>query len=282
MDQGVKVDSHHKQKGDRRPTVANTRNLAGFQVRLVTPLGPIRGQVAIDTGPMRLADLVPTTYELTDILVQRAARLEEKIGRRISCGPKCGLCCRQMVPLSAPEAFFLTDLIESQVLHRQKELQKLFQTITDQLNHHGMIDELLRPDYSDDSVLAIAKQYFQLQMACPFLVAESCSIHPYRPVACREYNVTSPAAWCADPYSHDIVKVSMVMPLSAPLARLTAQLTHSAPRLIPLTLVPKWVAEHNDLRHMEWSGLKLFQGLMDEIGRHSASETGMSKDGIHE
>jgi len=252
---------------DRSQPSPNNNAAAAFEVKLATPLGPIRGRVAIDPGPMRLVDLVSTAYELTNILVQKAAQREEKAGRSIACGPQCGVCCRQMVPLSPPEAFYLVDLIDSLDLQGRNELLKLFEAIADRLNRHGMINELLSPDYSDDPVLEIAKQYFQLQMACPFLVDESCSIHPHRPVACREYNVTSPAAWCTDPYSHDIAKVAMVMPLSAPLARLTAQLTGSKPRLIPLTLVPFWAAEHNDLRQMEWPGVELFQGFMDEVGK---------------
>lgn len=249
-------------------------NTAGFEVKLATPLGPIRGRVTIDTGPMGLVDLVPTAYELTNILVHRSVKREEEAGHLISCRSQCGVCCRQMVPLSPPEAFYLADLIDSLDSGLRKELFRLFDAIIGQLRYHNMINELLSPEYSDDPALAIARQYFQFQLDCPFLVDQSCSIYPHRPVACREYNVTSPAAWCADPYAHDIAKVPMPLPLSAPLARLTARLTGSEPRLIPLTLVPIWVAEHNAWRSMEWSGLTLFQGLMDEIGRRSAAETG--------
>jgi hypothetical protein len=34
-------------------------------------------------------------------------------------------------------------------------------------------------------------RYFLQGVACPFLEAESCGIHPDRPLACREYLVTS-------------------------------------------------------------------------------------------
>jgi len=275
MDQGVKVDSHQNQMGDRRPTVPNKRNVAGFEVKLATPLGPIRGRVTIDTGPMRLAHLVSTAYELTNILVERAAKREEKAGRRISCGPKCGVCCCQMIPLSPPEAFYLVDLLDSlDTSHRQVLLER-FEAVVNKLKKGNMVEELLAPDCSDDLGLAIAKEYFRMQMPCPFLEEESCSIHPNRPVACREYNVTSPPELCADAgmYSSGIAKVPMPLPLSAPLARLTAHLTGTKARLIPLTLVPVWVAEHDDWRRMEWPGVTLFQRLMEEIGRRSGAET---------
>lgn len=258
------------------PNGQSKSNYACFQVNFTTPLGPIRGQVTFDTGPMRLADLVSTTYELTNIMVQRAARREEKAGRRISCGPNCGVCCCQMVPLSPPESFYLVDLLDTlDTSHRQVLLER-FETVVSKLKKHKMVEELLAPDYSDELGLAIAKEYFRMQMPCPFLEDESCSIHPNRPVACREYNVTSPPELCADAgnYSSGIAKVRMPLPLSAPLARLTAHLTDTKARLIPLTLVPLWVAENDDLRRMEWSGVMLFQRLMDEIGRRSGGETG--------
>jgi Fe-S-cluster containining protein len=39
--------------------------------------------------------------------------------------------------------------------------------------------------------------YFELGIPCPFLEAESCSIHTQRPMICREYMVTSDPAHCA-------------------------------------------------------------------------------------
>ena len=239
---------------------------AFFQVDLDTPLGPVRGKVAVDTGPMGLVELVPTALELTNILVDRARGREEKEGNRITCQAGCGVCCCQMVPISAPEAFYLSDLVESLSPERQEEVLKRFGEIVKELERRNLIDELLDPHYCDDVVLPISKKYFSHNLPCPFLVEESCSIHPYRLVSCREYNVTSPATWCADPYSYDVVKVSMPLPLSAPLASLTARLTNSKPRLIPLTLALLWVSEHTDLKKRQWPGLELFQYFMAEVG----------------
>ena len=55
---------------------------AFFEADLATPLGLIRGRVAVDTGPMQLAELVPTAIELTNILVDRARLREEKSKRK--------------------------------------------------------------------------------------------------------------------------------------------------------------------------------------------------------
>ncbi|MGA1876006.1 MAG: YkgJ family cysteine cluster protein [bacterium] len=245
----------------------NRPSTTAFSVRFDTPLGPVKGQVEIDSGPMWLADLVSTAYELTDILVSRANRSQEKLGKAISCRPGCGTCCCQMVPLSIPEALYLADMLDAFIPDHRSAVMNRFEMIRQELEGRNLIDQLLAPEYIDGPVLAVAKQYFSLRMPCPFLADGSCSIYHHRPVACREYNVTSPPEWCSDPYSHDVTKVPMPVPLSAPLARLSAALTNSKPRLIPLTLFPSWLADNGDLRQKRWPGPELFQQFMDELSR---------------
>ena len=46
-----------------------------------------------------------------------------------------------------------------------------------------------------------------LGIPCPFLEDESCSIHPARPLVCREYLVTSPAELCAGPAQEGVTPV---------------------------------------------------------------------------
>jgi len=237
-----------------------------FSVEFDTPLGPIKGRVCINEGSMALYELVPMAYELTNILVKRAKMKKERAGRQISCKAGCGSCCSQMVPLSPPEAFHLMNILDS-VPHAQRSiLFKELDRIAGQLKDKKMIEGLLDPEYHDEPVLKIAKQYFYLNMPCPFLREGSCFIYPNRPIACREYNVTSPPAWCSDPYSHEIEKVPMPIPFSAPLARLTAKLTGIKPRLIPLTLVPFWASQNHAIKEQKWPGLELFEAFMAELG----------------
>jgi Fe-S-cluster containining protein len=252
----------------------------GMELRAVempTPDGVVRGKVAVTTGPMRLTGLVQTAYGLTNALVDRANRLEEEAGRNISCRAGCGACCRHMVPVSPPEAFCLMDVIDSFDAARRNAVMEWFDKSVDVLERRGMTAELLEPEPSDEPALPVARKYFALRMACPFLANESCSIHPHRPVACRDYNVTSPAEWCSQPYEHDVAKVPMPLPLSVPLARLTAALTGDKPCLIPLTLVPRWVGEHAAQRTREWPGTELFDRFLAGIASQASS--GPSKRG---
>ena len=245
---------------------------AGRQMRTVelpVPDGVIRGKVAITAGPMRLSGLVRTAYELTDALVARASGLEQEAGRTISCGAGCGACCRHMVPVSPPEALFIADAIDELEPQQRDAVMARIERVVATLEQQGLVDELLNPDATNEPILPAARKYFELHQACPFLVDESCSFYTQRPVACRDYNVTSPAAWCASPYEHDVAKVPMPLPLSAPLARLAATVTGEKPCLLPLTLVPRWVAAHEHLRARQWSGPELFDLFLQEIGAAS-------------
>ena len=250
-----------------------------FFVKIGTPLGNIEGQVEVDSNPMHLAELVPMAVDITNIMVERALNIVRGEGKKVSCGPGCGACCNQMVPVSPPEAFFLVDLMASMNGDLQTALIRRFENAVQILRKQDMIDEAMDPTLSDDHFLPVARKYFGLQIPCPFLEEESCSIHPHRPVACRDYNVTSPPSLCADPYKNDVEKVSMPIPLSIFLARLTAKLTGWKPHLIPLTLVPQWVSENRDLKAGRWPGRELFQQFMSLIGAPPSSATGEKQPG---
>ncbi|GAB4328290.1 MAG: hypothetical protein Kow0074_24150 [Candidatus Zixiibacteriota bacterium] len=242
------------------------RQVAIMQVELTDPGGTIRGQVQIDTGPMRLADLVPTAIELTMVLSTRANQRARKEGKSISCAAGCGACCRQLVPVSPPEAFWIADVIRSLPPERRDVVMARFNHIASEVEERGMVEEMYDPPPTDGPILEISRKYFLLGMPCPFLEDESCSIHPYRPVACREYNVTSPAAWCADPFTYEIEKVPMPLPLSLPLTRMTTALVGSRVPLVPLSLVPQWVEQNAELGQRTWPGQELFNTFIGFLG----------------
>ncbi len=84
--------------------------------------------------------------------------------------------------------------------------------------------------------------YFRRAVACPFLEAERCSIHADRPLACREYAVTSPAAACSFPRA-DLVHG---LPLAGRPSRALMQVGRRDTRNGWLLLVdaPGWAAGH--------------------------------------
>jgi Fe-S-cluster containining protein len=241
---------------------------AVFDVQLQTATGPLRGRVAIDAGPMRLADLVPQAAELADLLTSRAIAREKREGRSISCSRGCAACCRPPVPLSIPEVLFIVDLVRRLPEPRRSEVEARFRRAEAALEEAGQAPIWIGPAYDQDAALASIADYLRLGIACPFLEAESCGIYAARPTRCREFLVTTPAAWCSTPEENPVRAVP-TDPMSAPLARLTARLTGSPIRLIPLTLALRWAEEHADLGERVWPGPQLFEAFLRELAREA-------------
>ncbi len=237
-----------------------------FKVNIETPLGPIKSSVTVETGPMRLAELAPSAFELTGILGQRAVEQERQKGRTVSCGPNCGACCRQMVPVAAPEAFFIYDLLQALNENIRRTFLQRFRSVVEFLERDEELVELLSDSYTSEDAYLMARTYFFRRITCPFLMEESCGIYPYRPAACREYSVTTPPEYCADPFSGKVERVPMPTPLSLPLAKTAARLTDLDVRLIPLAVVPVWVEKHMDIHRQTWPGLDLFRQFIENIG----------------
>ena len=148
----------------------------------------------------------------------------------------------------------------------QSEMMLRFDDAAQIIKQHDIVYALMDPSLGDDNYFSLAREDFSLQVPCPFLENDSCSIHPNRPVACQDYNVTSPPSWCSDPCMHDIEKVSMPFPLSIFLARFTAELTGWKLHFIPMALVPEWVSENIAIKNRQWPGRDLFQRFLSLIG----------------
>lgn len=113
-------------------------------------------------------------YAIADTGVAVAVRNEEKRRKsRLACTKGCGNCCEQQkdIPLYPHELVGIYWYVSEKVEPLLRD------ALTSRLEAHAS------------------------NSPCPFLVEESCSIHPLRPVGCRQFNVfTRPCARGEDPY----------------------------------------------------------------------------------
>jgi len=234
-------------------------------ITIETPDGRLPpAKVGIPDIPMRMANLMPPMHQLCNGIVELAIRREVNKGETISCHKGCnnGVCCCQIVPLSPPEAFFLLDHVQSFPPIRRNQLESRFQEIRKAMEAHGLIERLKKiEDTQEHQVLAY--DYFRMGMPCPFLEEGSCSIHPYRPFACREYNVISPLELCVDPFKKGIRKIKISRNMTTATARLAAELCHVPPMLVPMTLALEWAADNETIGHRTWPGIWLFNRMME-------------------
>jgi Fe-S-cluster containining protein len=166
-------------------------------------------------GPTTLEALLPVFQGLANEVARRAAAKAIAAGDKISCRAGCGACCRQAVPVAEAEARMIAGLVEAMPEPRRSEIRARFEAAERRLEETALASQMLdMPD--GKTVIDVGTKYFGLGVACPFLEAESCSIHPDRPLRCREYFVTSPAAACAAMVPGAIRKVPLAgVPSSA-------------------------------------------------------------------
>jgi Fe-S-cluster containining protein len=205
-------------------------------------------EMSLPAGPARLESLLPAFQQVADGLVGLGVERAREQGRTVSCRKGCGACCRQIVPISEVEARRIGRLVEELPEPRRSEIRARFERARERLDKGGLLEKLEhRESFTEGEIPSFGLAYFHLGIACPFLEDESCSIHPDRPVSCREYLVTSPAINCADPKPGGIDQVELPASVWVALAR--ADAPDPAARLIPwvpLVLAPRWASEHPD------------------------------------
>ena len=198
------------------------------------------------TSTVPLSQLLTTLRSLTNTVVDGAVERERSAGREISCKAGCGACCRQLVPLSVTEAQQLPRLIARlDEVHRSRVISR-FNEASSKLRASGMLDRLERfSTLSRQERSELSTAYFRLGIPCPFLEDESCSIHPVRPVICRQYLVTSDPSHCANPSPETIVPVPIAANVFGALTRVEAR-DPNLPQSVPMIVAPILNVEEGD------------------------------------
>ncbi len=243
-----------------------------LQIELQTPYGSIKGNLAVPPGSVRLSELAWNAMAIDEKLVGMAVAAEAKQGRLVSCQKGCGACCRQAVPLSPAEAFMIADVVAAMPPDRKLATLGRFAAAKESLQAHGFGDRSLGGAASEEQVLGLGLDYFRLGIACPFLVEESCSIHPNRPSACREYLVTSPAAHCGDPANKPIQSVPTAGSLTEALSKLSALVLGGEPGVIPMTLALEWAMANREAGRERYDAAFLLASLVEFLGTTGGKE----------
>ncbi|CAN5671336.1 hypothetical protein BH10PSE6_BH10PSE6_55480 [soil metagenome] len=152
--------------------------------------------ITVPNAPVTAAASLPALQGLVNEVVGAA-----EAGQAISCRKGCGACCRQLVPISRTEGEALLGLVEAMPKDRRKAVRARLAEAEAAIVRAGLADRAGRSDRE------MSVGYFALRVPCPFLEEESCSIHPDRPLVCREYLVTSPAELCSGPTQDGVTPV---------------------------------------------------------------------------
>lgn len=207
----------------------------------------IKAEIPIPTEPVRSIELLPVLQQFTDSVVDISVNHIIQSGKSVSCKSGCAACCRQLVRVTESEAYLLYELIETMPKKRRNAIWERFDEAIDILEELELIMPL--EDINDMTIeenRELDEKYFNLKIPCPFLEKETCSIYHNRPLACREYLVTSPAENCSNPFDNVIERVQVAGSISVAAARIDESLNSTYVRQVPLILAPVLAEESLD------------------------------------
>lgn len=239
-------DASVNESGDqsRAPSAPTVKTVKTTKASFSIPVagGYFRASAEVPAGRTTLTELLPIIQNIENAIV---GRIGEELAARnapISCKAGCGACCRQLVPLNIFEAEALTEWIRTQPAEQQKMLAERFHQALSALRDAGVIEKILANEHVAEMAPneQLAVDYFHARVACPFLENESCSIHPIRPLACREYLVVSPPELCQDPSINDVTGVRLPLKLSRVLHSFGRQVAGDPRGWIPLVFLLAW------------------------------------------
>lgn len=224
-------------------------------------------ELAVPPETVATEDLMPVFQGLTNLVVSIGVEKAEAAGRTISCCAGCGACCRQIVPISAVEARDLARVVEQMPAERQARVRARFEAALARLEPTGLLARA--GDLKPEDETAFGLEWFAQKVACPFLEDEACSIHPDRPLACRQYLVTSPAENCAAPSRETIEMVAL--PGDPAGALLAASRAEIGTGWLPLVLALRVAADLPPSRRDRMAP-EILQDVVGRLGKAGAEK----------
>ncbi|GGE18095.1 hypothetical protein GCM10011529_25780 [Polymorphobacter glacialis] len=187
------------------PGPAATGNVT---IRIGDDLIPIT--VTVPTDNTDLEPLLPIFQGFLGAMSARAVAILEAEGKSISCRAGCGACCRQAVPVAPSEARAVARHVAAMPEPDRNAVETRFAAARRALDDAG-VDHgpAAFTEATMEDRLAFGMAYLLARVPCPFLIDENRSIHPVRPLACREYLVTSPAENCEWPTRDNVSPVRL-------------------------------------------------------------------------
>ncbi len=231
---------------------------------------PVQLSFTVPAKPVKLRRMLPVFQQMSNAFNEIGIGNLKNEGKDISCKAGCGACCRQLVPISEAEAHELRWVIENLPEPRQSEIRRRFDDAGDRLKQISFFERLEKSaEGTESDYLNIVREYFTQQIACPFLENESCSIHESRPIACREYLVTSPAEHCSSAIGEKIENVEYSFKVKdAVISMSRHNLTAELP-FVPLIRLLEWTENQTDdsPEHEGKDWMQMFFSGISELGR---------------
>ena len=222
-------------------------------------------QMTVPAKPVKLTRMLPIFQQMTHSFLEIGVNKVKSEGKEVSCTKGCGACCRQLVPISEAETFLISELVENLPEPRRGIIKERFAAACRhfyEIKWVGRVDNA--ENLSDEELQKLVDDYFKEGVPCPFLEEESCSIHENRPLACREYLVTSPAKFCAQPTKETVDKVKLLFLLSETILNMENKESTKPINFVPLIFALGF-AKQNSRPPAEKTGMEWMTEFFQEV-----------------
>ena len=234
-----------------------------MELRIADATYTARGRIPREQSAV--SHLLPILQSLDDEIAKEADQLLHQSGKPISCRKGCAACCRQIMPISDAEALALVQLMDDMSPSQRDRVQRRFDEAVKRLDDEGLLERLWSfVDRGEEDLSELTADYFRREIACPFLEDEVCTIYEDRPLACREYLVTSPVAHCDHPERDGIERVPLPVRLARVLYRFDSD-DETKPQRMPLILALQWIKQQGNRQRPTSDGMLLIARFLKQL-----------------
>ena len=219
-------------------------------------------QIDVIPTMIKLSEIVPLARELSSRISDIIRTKQDKQGNLIPCRKGCSTCCGYLVPLSIPEAFRLREEVISMPDNSRKAALKSF------LASAKKILEEKPENLNLLDIKQLSEWYSSLELTCPLLSDDICTIYDTRPVVCREYIVTG--IECKTTNEGDFRKIDLPVSIAEALVLLSAELEQMETESIMMPLALPWAEENLDRDTKKYPSVEIVQRFIAIIQELSA------------
>jgi Fe-S-cluster containining protein len=236
-----------------------------INLRLALPTGSMTFNLVTPERAVRLSALVPLCRFISGQIVRSSVDQATAADRNVTCRKGCSACCHYLVPLSIPESLWLYEHVQALPSAQRRTVMRAFTAAAAKLFSGGRLPMLRSEEPQNEQIRCVSGWYRALELTCPLLRQDLCSIYGQRPLACREHlSLTDPAA-CSDPSMLAGQRIGIPVSLVNCLAEVTAELEQRPMESVLLPLTLHWVRENlGRFRHI-WPAPLLVKMLANRV-----------------
>lgn len=232
--------------------------------------------IGAENKPAKLSDMIPLARLLSAKITSTIKEHIINSGDTIACHAKCSDCCRYLVPLAFPEAMQLTKEVTAMAKWKRRfvnESTLLTARRILELTPKHSLEKITKVEVKAGFNLKnISYWYGRMNLPCPFLLNNLCTIYEQRPIACREHLAIGPASNCKVNSTNQPQLLQTPISVLEALAQLTGELEGTTPEAIILPFALVWCRENPEYFNHTWSAsqlLRRFINILTVQNRHN-------------